>query len=337
MSERQRATEPDSTAMSERQRATEPDSTVMMFDEAVRLVLTARTPADLFAAHTFRQLARAVHPDRVEPGRRATATRAFTRLAALWREHRGYGFGPLAYSGELANLYEADSGHLKLIRNPANNDLMDRETRALTVIATEGDPRYLPYVPRLVSSFRHRDPATGAERRANIVEAGATGLHSLVEVRSRYPDGVDPRDAAWMWRRLLVALGLAHHAGVVHGAVLPEHVLIQPADHGVVLVDWCYSAIGDRIPAIVAARRDWYPREVLDRLSPGPGTDIAMAAGCLRYLMADRAPGPLLDFADGCAQPALRNRPDNAWRLLREFDGLLERLYGPRKFRPFSL
>jgi hypothetical protein len=311
----------------------------MIFDEAVRLVLAARTPADLFGAHTYRQLARAVHPDRVAADRRAEATRAFSRLATLWRKHRGYGFGPLAYSGDLANLYEVPGGHLKLVRNPANNDLMDREARALAVIADRGDPRYLPYVPRLVSSFRHRDPASGAERRANVLAAGASGLHSLVEVRSAYPRGVDPRDAAWMWRRLLVALGLAHHSGVVHGAVLPEHVLIQPTGHGVVLVDWCYAAIGsgDRIPAVVTARRDWYPREVLDRSSPGPGTDIAMAAGCLRYLMADRAPDPLRDFAAGCSQPALRHRPDDAWRLLREFDGLLERLYGPRKFRPFSL
>jgi hypothetical protein len=30
-------------------------------------------------------------------------------------------------------------------------------------------------------------------------------------------------------------------------------------------------------------------------------------------------------------------RPQDAWRLLAEFDELLERLYGPRTFRPFAM
>jgi hypothetical protein len=53
--------------------------------------------------------------------------------------------------------------------------------------------------------------------------------------------------------------------------------------------------------------------------------------------MGDRAPAALRRFADGCALPALRARPDDAWRLLGELDDVLERLYGPRKFRPFIL
>ena len=44
-----------------------------------------------------------------------------------------------------------------------------------------------------------------------------------------------------MWRRLLTALGWAHRARLVHGAVFPEHVLIHPELHGLVLVDWCYA------------------------------------------------------------------------------------------------
>ncbi len=31
-----------------------------------------------------------------------------------------------------------------------------------------------------------------------------------------------------MWRRLLVAVGVAHRAGVIHGAILPEHGLYGP-------------------------------------------------------------------------------------------------------------
>ncbi len=202
----------------------------------------------------------------------------------------------------------------------------------------QATPRYLPYAPRLIESLRHRDPDSGKERQATVTST-VTGLRSLSEVRAAFPDGVDPRDVAWMWRRLLVALGFAHRAGVVHGAVLPPHVLIHPAEHGLVLIDWCYSTVGpdERVPALVPEFASWYPVEVTGRQSPGPGTDIAMATRCMTYLMGERAPDRLRNFAAGCALPALRQRPDDAWRLLAELDDLLERLYGPRRFRPFRL
>jgi hypothetical protein len=310
--------------------------------EAIALIESAG--ADLFdgddPAGTYRRLARLTHPDTAGPQGAA----AFARLTDLWRNRgtirssRGvYSTAVLAFEGDLANLYTVPEGHLKLVRDPACNDLMAREATALRRIAEQGDPRYLPYVPRLVDSFRHQDGPV--RRRGNVLATTAKGLHSLAEVAERRPDGLDPRDAAWMWRRLLVALGLAHRAGVVHGAVLPEHVLIEPGDHGVVLVDWCYSTTepGDRVPAIVPHRRDHYPAEVLDRETPGPYTDLAMAARLMTDLMGGRAPQALRRFADGCRLSSPRQRPDDAWKLLGELDDLLHRLYGPRKFRPFTL
>jgi hypothetical protein len=322
---------------------------VTPLQEAIRLVTAARTAGELFGTdqpvREFRRLARLTHPDRVPPADRAAATEAFTRLSVLWRSRTGvtirtrraeYRIGALAHRGDLANLYGAGDAMVKLVRDPAHNDLMSREARALRALEHHGDPRYLPYVPRLVESFRHRDAGTGVERRANVLATTVGGLRSLVEVRQAYPDGVDPRDAAWMARRLLVALGLAHRAGLVHGAVVPDHVLIQPDQHGLVLVDWCYATPpGEPVPAVVGRYRDWYPPEVTTAV--GPGTDIAMAAHCMTYLMAGRIPDPLRAFADGCRLPRPRQRPDDAWRLLAELDEVLGRLYGPRVFRPFRL
>jgi hypothetical protein len=260
--------------------------------DAVRAVLTASSTVDLFGtdhpARRYHELARALHPD-VASGPDAAA--AFVRLARLWEDRHGttirtklgkYRLTDLRYRGDLADLYGVGGDVLvKLPRSPANNDLMEREAVALRTLEEVGDPRFLPYVPRLVETFRHRDEVTGADRRINVL-GSVPGLHSLVEVREAYPDGLDPRDAAWMWRRLLVAVGFAHRAGLVHGAVLPTHVLIEPEDHGLVLVDWCYSALpDDRIPALVPEYADWYPAEVHSRQTPGPGTDIAMATRCL--------------------------------------------------------
>ncbi len=332
--------------------------------EAIRQVRSSTSAAELFGTvepvRQYRRLARLLHPDRVPAADRAYATDAFVQLTTLWRSRGGvvidtgdaeYRLSVRVHAGDLADLYDVGAERfLKLPRQPANNDLMEREARALRTLADRGDPRYLPYVPRLVDSFRHGDTATGARRRVNVV-AAAPGLHSLVEVRRAYPGGLDPRDAAWIWRRLLVVLGFTHRAGLVHGAVLPEHVLIEPAGHGVVLVDWCYSAARDTaspvagplsagddlIPAIVPTYAGWYPAEVLDHMEPGPGTDIAMASRCMTWLMGYHAPQSLRRFATGCALPSLRQRPDDAWRLLDELDELLERLFGPRTFRPFTL
>lgn len=310
----------------------------MTREEAVRLIESARGPADLFgadAAHSYRRLARLTHPDTAPAEARTRA--AFGRLAALWRQHRD-GPGSLVAEGDIANLYQDARGLLKIARDPADNDLIDRELAALTQLRARGDARLLAYIPRLAGSERQRDPATGTVRRATILDR-LDGFVSLGEVSRAYPAGLDPRDAAWIWRRLLVALGVAHRAGVIHGAVLPPHVMIHPADHGLVLVDWCYSACtpGSRIPAIVARYRDWYPPEVLARRAPEPGTDIYLATRCMTDLMARPVPRQLTAFAAGCTLPQPSRRPRDAWRLLGELDDLLERRYGPRRFRPFAM
>jgi serine/threonine protein kinase len=329
-------------------------------EDALESLRRARTPVDLFgtdaakATRTYRRLARLLHPD-------AGGSTDFVRLNALWRAYNQsgpitittrrhtYRLGAKRAGGDLTDLYGATYDGtrdvvVKLPRDPADGDLLEREAVALRQLPKDGDGRFLPYVPRLVESFRHRDATTGMERRANAI-VSLDGFHTLAEVHTAYPDGLDPRDAAWMWRRLLVALGFAHRAGVLHGAVLPEHVLIHPEQHGLVLVDWCYSVPGcyaptdpsGRVPALVGRYADWYPPEVPGREQASASTDIFMATHCMTYLMGDKAPKPMRSFAKGCLLASQRRRPGDAWRLLEEFDELLERLYGPRRFRPFTM
>uniref|UniRef100_UPI001C5FD2BA molecular chaperone DnaJ n=1 Tax=Nonomuraea rhizosphaerae TaxID=2665663 RepID=UPI001C5FD2BA len=218
-------------------------TTEMSTAEAVSIVAGARSAADLFTgpspARTYRRLARLLHPD-VSPG----TEEAFTRLARLWEIHNHgqqvgpYRVGPLLHRGGTANLYPADDDALlKLPRDPAHNRLLVREADALTRIAAEADPRFLPYIPRLVSKFRHK--AGRVVRQANVISRAPAGFVTLEAVGTDR----DPRDVAWIWRRLLVATGLAHRAGVTHNAVLPRHVLVHPVDHGLVLVDWCRSRL----------------------------------------------------------------------------------------------
>ncbi|MFI7547994.1 molecular chaperone DnaJ [Actinoplanes sp. NPDC049599] len=319
----------------------------MTFDEAVAVIGAAGSYAELEAAgHAYRMLVKVVHPDVAPAGRGPAATVAFARLAELWSERDGrpvttrratYRVGGRVATGDIAELYavDGDAALLKLPRRPGDNDLLAAEAAALSTLATEGDPKFRAYAPRLVESFTHEDAAR-ARRTANVITR-QRGFVSLAEVNAAYPGGLDPRDVAWMWRRLLTGLGWAHRAGLVHGAVLPEHVLIHPAEHGLVLVDWCYAVrTGTAIPALVAKHRAVYPPEVAAKRPATAATDIYMATGLLLRLIGN-PPEPLRRFARGCRYDKPRMRPQDAWHLLEEFDELLATLYGPRRFRAFAM
>ncbi len=350
------------------------------FAAAATLLDAATDPAGVFgpipqegdladATRLYRRLARLVHPDlAVDTGR---AHRLFARLGELYQQHtalagssapltvssrRGtLSVGPLLARGDLANVYAADyvaagtRGHAgaadaavwRVARRPRHNDLLEAEAHALRRLATHGDPWFAAYVPSLLDAFTHRQTGSGVHRRTTVLRR-LDGFVSLAQLIDAFPGGVDPRDAAWMWRRLLVALGHAHRIGIVHGAVVPEHVLIHPDQHGLVLIDWCYAidtatTPGTHITALVTARRSMYPPEVLSKRPATAATDVYMASRVMALLMGDRMPRSMWTFITGCTGANPLGRPQDAWALQHELDELLAQLYGPRRFRPLHV
>lgn len=330
-----------------------------------------------------RRLARILHPDRwSNPADAALAQRAFARLSELQQDAKHadtagqYGSTVLATlsvngmthqvlrpdaAGDLCATYltRTEAGgtvretFLKVATNPADNDLLETEATVLRVLrGATADPKWVPFVPELLDSFGYDEPGHTI-RQANVI-VHLPGFYNIGQVIRAYPAGLDPLDMAWIWRRLLVALGYAHDMRIVHGAVLPQHVMILPEQHGLVLVDWCYASLDEGhgyppIKAVAANFRDWYPTETLGKQPPTPATDILMAARCIIHLMGGDAitgtlpasvPGPLSAFFRGCLQPTPALRPQNAWLLLKEFDALLQRMgspYYPRRFRSFVM
>ncbi|MFI7455313.1 molecular chaperone DnaJ [Nonomuraea sp. NPDC049714] len=317
--------------------------------EAEAIVTGARSAAELFAGGSpvgvYRRLARLLHPD-VSPG----SVAAFGRLATLWEIHnRGqrvgrYRVGPPLHKGRTAVLYpatpDADPGTgpgtgpdarsgagpggaggsggsgpagveavLKVVRVAADGHLLVREAAVLRELAVNADPRFLPYIPRLIDKFRYKTGDT--VRQANVISRAPDGFVGL----DRIGTGLDPRDVAWIWRRMLVAVGLAHRAGIAHGAVLPRHVLVHPMDHGLILVDWCQA-------------QDLTP----NGSGAGARGDVQAVTRCVAGLLGEH-PGAMRAFVRGC----LLRPPADAWALLAELDELLETLYGPRTYRPLHL
>lgn len=333
---------------------------------------------------SYRRLSRIVHPD-TQAGKEnnALATEAFQRLTHYYRQaltaaSKGRYQNPplltiatkqhthivttLAERGDIGNLYrgttrtkngEAHASIIKIARSGRDDDLLEAEAKAIRKLrAPDTDQRLHPYLPVLLDAFLYEN--RGDRRRTNVI-GYLDGFATFAEVRNAYAQGVHPLDMAWMWRRLLVAVGYAHRNGVIHGAVLPPHIMIHPAMHGLVLIDWCHSAARNGrtaappIKLISPPYRAWYPPEVLAKKPPSPATDIYLAAQSTVYLLGgdpvrgtfpDVVPKRMQEFFLGCVPKSQHSRPRDAWELLQEFDDLLERLgdpYFPRRFRPFHL
>lgn len=345
-------------------------------------VLWAKTAEDVFGAvdehamvHMFRQMSRILHPDRAGPGR--SAADAMMRLLgfrdeALRKfERKTYGqrkvtndiviqakntyrnVVPLC-SGDLFDVYVGDyddggterQAVIKLLRDPRDEDLAAAEWRSIQKTLdpkNRGVEHFRHYLPRPIETAKI---ATGGKpRRANIFRrlAGKAGRYTLAEVMGAYPGGVDVRDMAWMWRRILEVLAYVHdRAGLVHGAVLPDHILIDPVDHSMRLIDWSYSVpVGERMKAVPAGRKDFYPPEVFIKGRPtGAGVDIFTSAKVALALVGgdlEALPPKIGALLRACLIPNPFMRHGRALDVYDRFDEVLRHLYGPHSFRLFTM
>lgn len=325
-------------------------------DEARAAVLGARRPQDLFgpraqgpatvraAKRTYRQYAFLLHPDR------AGDPAAFLRLEELYRDWRGgpdrtapivigrldaYSVGDLLAQGSVATVYRSADMVLKVARRAASNRFLENERLAFRRLAdlTADNDWLRPYYPRLRDIGAIAGP-DGQVRQVNVLTALADGFVTLADVQRAYPQGLDGRDWAWMYRRLLRAIAGAHRVGLVHGAIVAENVLIQPDQHGVVLAGWSFATpTGTPLPGRIGSAS--YPPEATGG-GPVTGKSDIHQLHTLMVALLDPAEHAQIRYARGCLQENPRMRP-SADALLDEYDELIGRLYGRRRFRPFAV
>ncbi|KOV77131.1 protein kinase family protein [Nocardia sp. NRRL S-836] len=329
--------------------------------EALDLVEQATSPEALFGPRTtdpakrkqartlFHALASVLHPDVVGP----TDKRAHAASATLTRLHHDWTHAattttpvdlktrtgtyritkPFAI-GSIANLYDSTGPHVvKVVRNPALNPLLHSEWQALRQLERLTDTHHWlrPYYPRLLDTSG--DVAKGS-RAFTVLDPLREGFVTLADVQRAFPAGLDGRDYAWMHRRLLKALAGAHRIGLVHGAVTADNVMVHPEQHGIVLVGWSFAVEeGQRL--LATSRTIAYPPEVEAGQPVTAATDVHMAHTLMLTMLAQTETRQRA-FASGCRQERPGQRPD-AVDLMREYDELLEELYGARRFRPFAL
>ena len=249
---------------------------------------------------------------------------------------------------------EAVEGVFKIARDPKSNAWVANEASVLRAIhATPDAARFGQFLPLVEASFPFGYP--GAMRHANVLRThpeirSPDELYTLAEVQAAYPAGLDGRDVAWIWRRLLCAIGFAHRHDIVHGAVLPMHVMIEPKGHKLILVDWCTAVMNAKANArptdiLTGGFSDWYRRESVPGQPPTPSLDVAFGARCMIELLGG---DPVRADFPATVDPALRRhfgrlvgmdsgRRPPAGRVLEDFDTLIEAMWGPKMFRELTM
>ena len=348
----------------------------------IEAILDARIPQDIFgdlpadvgdalneAGRIYRQFARETHPDAADGD-----GMAFSRLTDLYQlaqrlitsgdyhmvglagrtinaKNRKYTIQERFFYGEICDTYMCSHGLIRVSHVPQDNDLMRNEAKTIRGVRNEVDDKWKVYFPELIDSFSIRD-ATNKDRHANVLKPllanrpiNAESWYPLSRIIKAFPGGVDPRDAAWIWRRMLITLGLSHDSGYVNHAAIPASWMIQPPEHGIILLDWTFAKqFGEKPNAILPKYKHWYPQEVIDKRISDTATDIYLAALSIIQLMGgnplkrtlpDRVPKQLRAYFRACTLSSVTKRSDDADRLLENFDEIIERLWGPRQFRPF--
>lgn len=324
------------------------------------IILNATTPEDLFghkddekkAHRKYRQLLQASHPDMfIEDADKKVAEKAFVKVNEFWARFTGtstktntiktrkheYVLGNQKASYDGFTLFNGsyDNGHEKTLLSFPNdhndNDLSENQASILKRLNKEVPEDFKAFYPNFVENFRFK--INNSLKNITAYQL-PDGLYSLADVKEDYPEGIPARDVAWIFRRLLVAIGNANDIGVIHSGINLNSVLIHPEQHGLVLQDWYYAVEeGQSLVAVPNSFKTFYPEYVLKKQPVHKELDIYLAAKTMEALLREDAPRPLRAFFKGCqlkSVPAARH-------LLFEFDELIENMWGPKKFHVFAM
>lgn len=242
------------------------------------------------------------------------------------------------FKGDIADFYVTRDGTklLKVGRSAKSKDLFNNEYKVLKTLNTDEtrDSKMATYYHFIDGAFTISEG--GIDRSCHVFNHDPA-LFSLVQVHEKYPN-LDPRHWAWMFKRLLVSLAWTHKQGYVHGAVLPEHILVNRDTHGAKLIGWSHAVkIGEVITSIPGGKKAQYPQRVLDKQPATPEIDLYMAGELGKWMlgnhldMGNDSMIPIRSYLRTFSLPKSK-LPGGAWDFHVILDELLQRMYGKPKF-----
>jgi len=259
----------------------------------------------------------------------------------VWRGARYRVLAPLA-TGEHGEVLLAERlGALpervtfKLARDSSADGVLQREgvvLQALQDLAVPGAAYFTRRLPQPLGTgvAAGLASALGDGSRQALVLRHPTGFWgSLQDVQQANLQGIDPRHAVWIWRRMLEVLAFVHGAGWTHRDLSPAHALVHPRDHGVLLIGWSRAQHATGAAHDAAAARDlmqaaWTVRAVLHGGAAGePG-------------LGAHTPAPLAALLRECSEDAAACRRLGAQGIEQALSAASREAFGAPRFVHFD-
>ena len=300
----------------------------------------------------------------------SVAAERFREAWRIWNEPASFNFSSYVSSGErhwaveqllaqgeFADVYNARRARcptelvtLKILRDGCDPAAFENEWTVLQSLQNSkaaGAATFLRRIPQPVLHGTLSDGIWGG-RSFSIFRRAHGFQHTFEAVRQAYPAGIAAQASIWVWRRILETLSFLHNSGVIHGAVVPAHLLVQDNEHGVRLVGYGHAALEhEKLSAIPQEDQDFYPAGVYPGLKMSPALDIIMSARCMSFILGgdphaaalpSGVPQPLADYIRQAAgaDPTGFNAV-TAWKMREELGQISDRVFGPPRFLPINM
>jgi hypothetical protein len=259
--------------------------------------------------------------------------------------------------GDIADVYVGQRARwptelaiIKILRDHQDIALLDNEWEILNILQRSEAPGADVFSTLIPQPILHGNitGGTGLGQRVNIFRWASGFRHTFEEVLQAYPQGIPPRASIWIWRRILEILSYLHNSEVVHGAVLPSHLLVQENEHGVRLVGYSAAGqFGQKMPTISNRYTSFYPTSVRAGSRLTPQLDLMMSARCIIAILGGdpqtaslpRAVPPRLArlVQEVAFNESSSSAHDSAWSIREELGTLAKELFGAPQFIPIQM
>lgn len=267
---------------------------------------------------SFRQLALSIHPDllgALPDAERLSATETFRKLVEASKKalvalsegrYQGTAAPDETFSlrssqtsytlrvkpvalGQHSKLYGGLSRAgldvlIKVAKDSSANAVLEREIQFLEKAHSSGEaPDIARFLPEVLDTFIVQN---GSQRLRATVYEGLKNTVSVRELIDAFPNGMPAIDAAWVARRILGQVCAATIFGVVHTAIVPEHVMVGVVNHNPLHIGWSHAVeIGERKLEINKDWKAYYPSEITRRSNLDSRADLFMAGKTILELL----------------------------------------------------
>jgi serine/threonine protein kinase len=168
-----------------------------------------------------------------------------------------------------------------------------------------------------------------------------------LEQTVKHLGAIEPEHACWIFERLLAGLNYLHANGVIHGDIKPQNIVLQPENHGAIMIDFGLAMVKPTgKDSNIGFTSHFSPPEQLakERKPLIPESDLYALGMTMIYAftgkMAKRTdpavkklPQDIQNFLMWLTHPDILKRPNWETNLLQVFGDIRTKCFGTRNTR----